>query len=168
MRNKVVGYIIIGFAILVGLIVFSYHSALIDIGEASCTKGNECPHLKESNQQLLINGIILAVLIFIGIYLIFFSQEERIITKIKKIKSQIEPNKITKKNYEQIFHELKSEEKDILTQVIDSQGSVFQSDLVKKTGMSKVAITRILDRLEGKNLIERRRRGMTNIVILKH
>ena len=32
---------------------------------------------------------------------------------------------------------------------------------------SKVKITRILDRLEGKHLVNRERRGMTNIVILR-
>jgi uncharacterized membrane protein len=44
---------------------------------------------------------------------------------------------------------------------------MFQSDLVEGTGMQKVKITRLLDRLEGLKLIERKRRGMTNVVILK-
>ena len=35
------------------------------------------------------------------------------------------------------------------------------------TGFGKVKITRVIDRLEGKNLIERRRRGMTNVVVFK-
>lgn len=37
-----------------------------------------------------------------------------------------------------------------------------------KTGLTKVKVTRILDRLEGREIIERKRRGMTNVVILKH
>ena len=51
--------------------------------------------------------------------------------------------------------------------VEDAQGTIFQPDLADKTGFSKVKVTRILDRLEGKQLIERKRRGMTNVVVLK-
>ncbi len=46
-------------------------------------------------------------------------------------------------------------------------GAIFQSELVDKSGFSKVKVSRILDRLEGRGLLERRRRGMTNIVLLK-
>jgi len=46
-------------------------------------------------------------------------------------------------------------------------GSMYQSDLIKETEYSKVKITRILDKLEGKKVIDRKRRGMTNIIILK-
>ena len=58
--------------------------------------------------------------------------------------------------------------KGVLEQIIAAEGSVLQSELVSTTGLTKVKVTRILDKLEGKGLIERRRRGMTNIVILKH
>jgi uncharacterized membrane protein len=33
--------------------------------------------------------------------------------------------------------------------------------------MTKVKVSRILDSLETKNLLERRRRGMSNVVVLK-
>ena len=51
--------------------------------------------------------------------------------------------------------------------LLHGQGSAYQSDLIKETQLTKVKITRILDHLEGKQLIERKRRGMTNIIILK-
>ncbi|MBI4983154.1 MarR family transcriptional regulator [Candidatus Woesearchaeota archaeon] len=51
--------------------------------------------------------------------------------------------------------------------VLREQGSAYQSDLIKETRLTKVKVTRILDKLEGRGLIERKRRGMTNIVILK-
>jgi len=34
-------------------------------------------------------------------------------------------------------------------------------------GIGKVGLTRLLDKLEAKQLIERKRRGMNNIVLLK-
>ncbi len=105
--------------------------------------------------------------IAIGLYLIFFGKEEKIITKVKTLRQRIEPNKITKENYQKIMNSLATDEKAVLGKIIEAQGSIFQSDLVNKTNLSKVKVTRILDRLEGQGLIERRRRGMTNIILLK-
>jgi uncharacterized membrane protein len=63
---------------------------------------------------------------------------------------------------------LNKDEKNVLEKIIESEGTIFQSELVNKTRFPKVKVTRILDRLEGKGLIERKRRGMTNVVVLKH
>ncbi len=111
---------------------------------------------------------IIAFVMIIGLYLIFFGKEEKIITKVKTIRPQVEVNKITKENYQKILSKLNNDEKLIFDKVIESEGTIFQSDLVDKTKFSKVKITRILDKLEGKGLIERKRRGMTNVIILKH
>ncbi len=66
-----------------------------------------------------------------------------------------------------MLKELSEEEKQVLEKIIDEQGTIFQSKLVEETGFTKVKVTRLLDRLEGQDLIERKRRGMTNVVILK-
>ena len=59
------------------------------------------------------------------------------------------------------------DEKKIFNEIV-KENSIFQSELVDRTGLNKVKVTRSLDKLEGKGLIERKRRGMTNVVILKH
>lgn len=74
--------------------------------------------------------------------------------KTKKEKINIDPSK------------LDSEEKQIY-EILKSNGSVYQSDLIKETGLSKVKISRVLDKLESKGIVDRKRRGMTNIVVLK-
>ena len=51
--------------------------------------------------------------------------------------------------------------------IIKSDGTIFQSELAEKSGLGKVKVTRVLDKLEGKGIVERKRRGMTNVVILK-
>ncbi len=63
---------------------------------------------------------------------------------------------------------LKPEERELYNLIEKADGAIFQAELVEKSGFTKVKITRILDRLEGRGIIERRRRGMTNIVILKN
>ena len=77
------------------------------------------------------------------------------------------PKRKQKKIRYDIPKNLSEEENKIINILKENDGSIFQSDLVEKTEFSKVKITRILDVLEGKKVIERKRRGMTNIVILK-
>ena len=64
-------------------------------------------------------------------------------------KSPLHFRKIEKKTYEKEFKELSGDEKKVLEKIIESQGTIFQSELADKEN-SKVKITRILDRLEGK------------------
>jgi uncharacterized membrane protein len=62
---------------------------------------------------------------------------------------------------------LQDDERKVYDLIVAADGFIFQNDLMKKTGYSKVKISRILDKLELKGIVERRRRGMANIVVLK-
>ena len=96
MRNRIVGLIIIGISLLIGFIIFSFNRALSSIVAATCTHGSSCPMFNTISFQTNISMGIMAFLVLVGLYLIFFGREERIITKIKTLKQQIEPKKITK------------------------------------------------------------------------
>ncbi len=45
-------------------------------------------------------------------------------------------------------------------------GVVFQKTLMEELGVGKVKMTRLIDKLEAKQLVERKRRGMNNIIVL--
>lgn len=62
---------------------------------------------------------------------------------------------------------LDEEERKVYEALKKSMGSAYQSDLIKGTSMSKVQISRVLDKMESKGILERRRRGMANVVFLK-
>lgn len=62
---------------------------------------------------------------------------------------------------------LEGDEKKICRLLQNNEGSMYQSDLIKDTDFSKVRMTRVLDKLEQKGILERKRRGMTNIIVLK-
>ena len=98
--------------------------------------------------------------LMIGLFLIFSKEEERIV--FKKVR-QLQNSKAKTIDYSK----LDKEERVLIKAVEEAQGTIFQSDLVDKSGFDKVKVSRVLDRLEGKQLIERKRRGMTNVVILK-
>ncbi len=167
MRNRVVGILIIVIAALIGFIIFSFNQAMTSIVNTSCSHGSSCPMWGTIDFQTNVSIGIMLFIVVIGFYLIFFSKEERIVTKIKTFRSQIEPKRITKENYQKVISNLNRDERVVFEKIIDSQGTIFQSDLVSKTNFPKVKVTRILDKLEGKGLVERRRRGMTNVIILK-
>ena len=57
-------------------------------------------------------------------------------------------------------------EKAVLNLVVESDGSAFQSDLVERSGFSKGKVSLVLDRLEARGIIQRKRSGMTNLVTI--
>ncbi|NIO44366.1 MAG: hypothetical protein GTN36_02320 [Candidatus Aenigmarchaeota archaeon] len=168
MKNRAVGILIIVIGVLIGYIIYSFNQAMVDIVNTACSHGFSCPMWGTIEFQTNVSIGIMIFIISIGLYLIFFGKEEKIVTKIKTIKSQVEPKKFTKKSYQKVMSNLNKDEKFILEKIIEAEGTIFQSDLVDKTKFTKVKVSRILDRLEGKRLIEKRRRGMANVIILKH
>jgi uncharacterized membrane protein len=62
---------------------------------------------------------------------------------------------------------LEGEEAQVYKIIADENGMVFQNKIIEKTGFTKVKVSRILDTLEHKGLLERRRRGMSNVVVLR-
>ena len=72
-----------------------------------------------------------------------------------------------KRRWEEIAKTLKEDERKVYQAVIEAGGIIEQSELPEKTGLSKVSVSRALDLLESKGLVERKRRGMRNIVLLK-
>ena len=62
---------------------------------------------------------------------------------------------------------LDKKEKDLVKLLQKENGGMFQADLMEKMEIGKVKTTRLLDKLEAKQIVERKRRGMTNIVVMK-
>ena len=105
--------------------------------------------------SLAIAGLVL----IIGLFLIFAKEPEKIIIKKEKIKVE-EKKKLN-------LEGLDKDEKEVIKILQEENGAVFQSSLMEKLEIGKVKATRLLDKLEAKQLIERKRRGMNNIVVLR-
>lgn len=164
MENKKVGYLIIGMALVIGIIVFLFNTTLKTIVGNTCSHGPACTMYDSITTQTIISLVLIGGLIITGLVLIFNKEKERIIVKTKKIKDEYsEKQKQEKKKNLKL---LNKEEK-VIYSILIKEKNMFQADLVDKSGFGKVKVTRILDRLENKNLIERKRRGMNNIVALR-
>ena len=109
--------------------------------------------------QEVLSYSLMALLILVSLFIIFFMKDETIVQEMKKDLSEEDKKK-------KLEH-LDDEERKVMNVILNNDGSVFQSQIVNETKLSKVKVTRILDRLEGKKLIERKRRGMSNVVIVK-
>jgi len=72
-----------------------------------------------------------------------------------------------KARWEAVIPSLKEDQQAIYQAILDEDGMMAQSDIVEKTGLSKSNVSRTLDILESMGLVERRRRGMGNIIMLK-
>ena len=159
MENKKVGLLVIGISFLIIMIILIFNSALRKIVNTSCGMLDHlnCPMYDTITQQTYLALVIVGVLIIFGIFLMISKPMEKIV--VRKIKE----NKIMKRLD---TSELNSEEKKVLD-LIKENKAVFQADLIEKTGFGKAKMTRIIDRLEGKGFVERKRRGLTNVVVMK-
>lgn len=159
MENKYVGLMIIGIAIIFFLVVMSFNQALEDIVNENCTHGILCPMQTTLKTQKVISYSLIGLLVIVGLFVTFWGKE-------KLHKNNITPHWSLEEK-KKMLEKLDEEEKKVVGLIAEKEGSMYQSDVMKELDMSKVKVTRILDRLEGKGILERKRRGMTNIVILK-
>jgi uncharacterized membrane protein len=74
---------------------------------------------------------------------------------------------VRKQEWEETADRLANKERDVYEAVLEADGVLPQSDIVDRTALSKASVSRALDGLEAKQLLERKRRGMGNVVILQ-
>lgn len=72
-----------------------------------------------------------------------------------------------KARWETVVPSLKEDQQIVYQIILDEDGMMAQSDIVEKTGLSKSNVSRTLDVLESMGLVEKRRRGMGNLIMLK-
>jgi uncharacterized membrane protein len=157
MQNKTVGWIIIGIGLVVGIIVWIFNIGLKKIVGDTCTHGPTCSMYDTISVQTWISIAIVVIILVIGIVIMFLKPKEKIIVRTIKEKKR-------KKDYSL----LDKKEKEVVDLIIKEGNAIFQADLMEKLQIGKVGITRLLDKLEAKQIIERKRRGMNNIVVLKN
>ncbi len=157
MENKHVGFLIMGISLIIGIIIWIFNSALTTIVSMTCSHGPSCTMYDTIRTQTWLSLSIAGIIFIIGLFMIFMKQKEKIIIRVKKEKrKKIDLSRLDKN------------EKKAVEILQNENGAIFQKTLMEKLEIGKVGITRLLDRLEAKQLIERKRRGMNNIVVLKN
>jgi uncharacterized membrane protein len=160
MENKKVGWLITGIAAAMAVISYIFNHSLEKIVADTCTHGSSCTMYDTMNSQLWLSMAIVGVVLAIGLYIMFSKPQEKIIerTVVKTVKEKKKPLNL---------EGLDKKEKQVVELIQKEGGVIFQADLKEKLEMGKVGMTRLLDKLEAKQLIERKRRGMNNVVVLR-
>jgi uncharacterized membrane protein len=158
--TRYIGVVLIILGIAIFVIMYNFSNtmlSLIDSGQVvgSCMTYETCPHIAILNQAYV--GYGLAAMIFaIGVFMLIFGG--------KPEKAEAKPNK---DRWDEVIKTLTGDEKTIYEKIMSSGGVIFQSDLVEQSGFPKAKVSRILDRMEAGGLVERKRRGMANAIVLK-
>jgi len=163
MKNKNVGFLVMGIAIVIMIIISIFNIGMKDIVSQSCSHGSSCGMYGTIKTQTYFSYAIAGLIFVIGLF-IFFSdpeEKEKIIIKTKTVKEKKKPLDLNNLN-------LDKDEKEVVKLLQEENGGMFQADLMEKMEIGKVKATRLLDKLEAKQLVERKRRGMNNIVVLKN
>jgi uncharacterized membrane protein len=159
MENKNVGWLIMGIAAVMVIIVLIFNAALEKIVHENCSliHGTDtCPMIDTIKTQTGISLGIIGIVVIIGIVLMLQKPKERIV--VKTVKEKKKPLDLSG---------LDKDEKKVVSLLQNEGNAMFQADLMEKLGIGKVKATRMLDKLESKQLIERKRRGMNNLVVLR-
>ncbi|WP_253738479.1 helix-turn-helix transcriptional regulator [Halohasta salina] len=78
-----------------------------------------------------------------------------------------DPEPSPQDRWERAVDRLRNNEETIYALLVEADGELPQRDLVESTDLSKATVSRTLDKLEQKELVERKRRGMGNVVHLE-
>jgi len=164
-RNKTAIGIVSVLLLLFVAAIFFYNRTLNDLAASSCTEdASICPHAKVvDTQNLVIAALVIVIAVMAGwlLYNAYFAKPAEASPSTPEAKTtQAKKRKIA-------AAELEADEARVVAIINEGSGSVYQSDIMKKTGFSKVKVSRLLDKLEQKGLLERKRRGMTNLVVAK-
>lgn len=151
--------------ILFAVAVYFYNTTLNSLAAGSCTDASvDCPHEKIVETQNIVIAVLILVIGAVVAW-IFMQMKKRPLAAPEKERSHEPamggaPRKIDASR-------LGLDERKVVEVLNDGEGAAFQSDIIKKVGYSKVKVSRILDRMEQNGIVERKRRGMANLVVLK-
>lgn len=158
LQTKTLGILIIIFAVAMAFVSIPPTIQTAQSNAAACVikNGTQMTWYEHLPAEFYLSISFVVVMCVIGAFLALKSQQKEKMDQGLRMKL----NEAKKK--------LKGDEKKIYEIVASNEGVIFQSELVEKAGYPKAKVSRILDKLEGKGLVERRRRGLSNVILIKY
>ncbi|MBI2101021.1 MarR family transcriptional regulator [Candidatus Woesearchaeota archaeon] len=163
MENKKLGFVILSFSILAGVLAYGFMGVLGRQTTAlQCYPTSEC-HRVESLMGLSHVAVgLISFIAALGIYLLFFStSEEAILKRLEEEKN----TKIEQDKFELVLKAMDDNERKVL-KAIKEQDGITQSTLKYRTDLSKAKVSQILTDFEKKRLVKREAKGKTYSVYL--
>lgn len=157
---KQIGLAMIAFAVMNFFTILALTENIRELNAVVCSNYTLPPAISALIYNLPIPSVIGIIIdICLGLFGLFLLLTEKHTHKVESERQD---------KWKKIVKELSGEDKLLYEIIGSSGGAIYQSQLVEKSAMNKVRVTRILDKLEARGLIERKRRGMTNLITLKY
>ena len=118
MKNKHVGFLVLGITIIFALIVLSFNRALDEIINTSCSHGVSCPMHATLLTQEVISYSLVGILALVSLFIIFFMKDERTIVKVES-KQDLSDEERKKK-----LQDLDDDERSVMNIILRENGSV--------------------------------------------
>lgn len=117
----------------------------------------------------IAGGIATSAVLLVISLIFLFRNIEAMSLEVKEsgLVQQEETETKTGEKEEELLRYLDGGEREIYSILVDAGGALLQRDITSVKGYSKATITRILNRLESKGVVERMRHGTTNKIVLK-
>ncbi|MBI2449054.1 MarR family transcriptional regulator [Candidatus Pacearchaeota archaeon] len=159
MLNKRLGIALIILSVLLGIIIIGIISRLNVLGTNSGCFPQNSQCIRIQNYFTLSNAVIgiLAFLLSLGIYLVFFSKgEESILKRLEDDKNK----KLSEEKFSILSKGLDEYEKKALKSIREQDG-ITQNTLKLRIDLSKAKTSQIVTQLEKKKLVKRIKKGKT-------
>jgi len=158
LQTKTLGILVVIFAMAMAFISVppSIHTAEANAAQCTVNNGPPMTWYEHLPAEFFLSISFVVVMGIIGGFLALRSQEREKMDQTLRVKLGEAKKK------------LKDDEKKIYEIIANNEGVIFQSELTEKVGFPKARVSRNLDKLEGKGLIERRRRGLSNVILIKY
>lgn len=168
MNNRNIGIIVIFISVLLGGLVYAFHSSLKSQTDASCScsameDGGICPHQVTTPWQTYSGIMIVSILAALGFYLMLFERTQQ---KVLSALSDHKNGLIKEDKFKILLMGLNDDEKKVIKSIKEQDG-ITQQTLRLRTDFHKSKLSIILSDLEKKNLIAKKAKGKTHQVFLK-
>ena len=172
MNQRLIGIllIVLGVAVMVFTVLAKQQadeharSMMVDAGTCFTPEG-VCLH-EQSNKVFLFGWVPSVALLILGAYLLFFDRSYALLVEQQRsFKEELEAAR-RKDEFSAFLAGFTPEEQSIIKAVRDQEG-IKQSTLRLRVGMSKAMLSIMLDSLEKRDVVAKRKAGKTNQVFLR-
>lgn len=139
--------------IIVFLLIYSIPTFLQENASDVCIVNGNCQHEAQYNELTNLIPLILGAGFILGIGAFYF------LYKGEQTKEKLNP--------EAILSLLNSDERKIISKLIERKGEVIQTELSRIEGLGKVKVHRLIKKLEKRGAVEIEGYGKTNLIKLK-
>ena len=151
MNNKRLGAVLIAFSLVLGGLFLSFINAFNNQAvQNNCYANPNCSQIASNLNITHLSVGIIASILSLGFYMLFFNKEHLILKKLQEEKNI----RINDEKFSIISSVFDDNEKSILT-IVKNQPGITQNTLRLKANLSKSKISSILSEFEKRSLIKK-------------